>query len=144
MNEVWLAGISGAILATLLALQVSLGLLLASPSDQDSNSSLGGPLATAWAACFFIYAAYALLPIRLRHACIAGVLFSVAHFVSVLLLFQHEYPAFVAQVSPKPFFLFYILLNFQRRRLVRIFTASGVLLKVIFMYSYCLRYLLVL
>ncbi|XP_046419665.1 adenylate cyclase type 6 [Neodiprion virginianus] len=104
MNEVWLAGISAAVLATLLALQVSLGLHLAYPKGSlDSEAvedtySLGGPLAIAWAACFFIYMAYALLPIRLRHACIAGILFSLAHFISVLLMYRHDYPAFVSQL----------------------------------------------
>ncbi|XP_043290086.1 adenylate cyclase type 6 isoform X1 [Venturia canescens] len=117
MNEVWLAGISGAILMTLLALQVTLSIHLASLTDIDEiddgdESSMmtsetstnkdprtGGPLAAAWAVCFFIYMSYALLPIRLRHACIAGIIFSIAHLVGVLLLYRtQDYPSMVAHL----------------------------------------------
>ncbi|XP_032667215.1 adenylate cyclase type 5 isoform X2 [Odontomachus brunneus] len=98
MNEIWLAGISGAVLVTLLALQVTLSVHLAylhgDPHLRSKElSQTGGPLAAALAVCFFIYMAYALLPIRLRHACIAGVVFSVAHLVGAFLLYPQDYPA---------------------------------------------------
>ncbi|KAL6261036.1 hypothetical protein P5V15_008562, partial [Pogonomyrmex californicus] len=98
MNEIWLAGVSGAVLVTLLALQVTLSLHLArlhevgreNTGDTLSSRSkdrAGGPLAAALAVCFFIYMAYALLPIRLRHACIAGIIFSAAHLIGAFLLY---------------------------------------------------------
>ena len=117
MNEVWLAGVSCAVLVTLLALQITLSIHLAYLSDFDEPDNLndgessgrstvskdlrtGGPLAAAWAVCFFIYMSYALLPIRLRHACIAGVVFSVAHLVVALLLYRtQDYPSMIAHVS---------------------------------------------
>ncbi|XP_014611837.1 PREDICTED: adenylate cyclase type 6 isoform X1 [Polistes canadensis] len=132
MNEIWLAVVSGAVLVTLLALQVTLNIHLAylheiqqknyeddeneasSSSSSSSTSSpipssslftmrtkelrTGGPLAAAWAVCFFIYMAYALLPIRLRHACIAGICFSIAHLVGALLLYPQDYPAIMAHL----------------------------------------------
>ncbi|KAG9432100.1 adenylate cyclase type 6 isoform X1 [Apis mellifera carnica] len=90
MNEIWLAGVSGIVLVTLLALQVSLNVHLALGSKEHRS---GGPLAAAWAVCFFIYMAYALLPIRLRHACIAGLVFSVAHLIGAFVLYPSYYPA---------------------------------------------------
>ncbi|KAI4496148.1 hypothetical protein M0802_008015, partial [Mischocyttarus mexicanus] len=128
MNEIWLAVVSGAVLVTLLALQVTLNIHLAylheiqqkNYDDDDGNEQsssfsstspiptpslftmrtkelrTGGPLAAAWAVCFFIYMAYALLPIRLRHACIAGICFSIAHLVGALLLYPQDYPAIMA------------------------------------------------
>ncbi|KAL2728092.1 adenylate cyclase type 6 isoform X1 [Vespula maculifrons] len=126
INEIWLAVVSGAVLVTLLALQVTLNIHLAylhemqqknyedgeyanTSSFSSTSSSIpsskpskqlrtGGPLAAAWAVCFFIYMAYALLPIRLRHACIAGMCFSVAHLVGALLLYPQDYPAIMAHV----------------------------------------------
>ncbi|KAK2585367.1 hypothetical protein KPH14_010044 [Odynerus spinipes] len=127
MNEIWLAVVSGAVLVTLLALQVTLNIHLAylheiqqknfedeeneeilssSSATSSSFSSFstpkelrtGGPLAAAWAVCFFIYMAYALLPIRLRHACIAGICFSIAHLVGALLLYPQDYPAMMAHL----------------------------------------------
>lgn len=100
MNEIWLAGVSGAVLVTLLALQVTLSFHLAHlydtshvASDDSPHRSKdlqsGGPLAAALAVCFFIYMAYALLPIRLRHACIAGVVFSAAHLIGALVFYPH-------------------------------------------------------
>lgn len=96
MNEIWLAGVSGAVLVTLLALQVSLSFHLA--HLHENNMSLGdskqkdfqtgGPLAAALAVCFFIYMAYALLPIRLRHACVAGVIFSATHLIAAVFLYK--------------------------------------------------------
>lgn len=106
MNEIWLAGVSGAVLVTLLALQVTLSFHLAwlhgDPVAYSRTKDLrtGGPLAAALAVCFFIYMAYALLPIRLRHACIAGIIFSVAHLIGALLLYPHDYPSMMAHVSP--------------------------------------------
>lgn len=75
MNEIWLAGVSCAILVTLLALQLTLNVHLAymynlQASEEDAVPAklrTGGPLAASWAVCFFIYMAYALLPIRLRY-----------------------------------------------------------------------------
>ncbi|XP_066602561.1 adenylate cyclase type 6-like, partial [Prorops nasuta] len=110
MNEIWLAGVSGLVLVTLLAIQVTLNIHLAylhkvEDEEEDrqngtmpvaKNLRTGGPLAAAWAVCFFIYMAYALLPIRLRHACIAGVVFSAAHLVGALLLYPQDYPAMMA------------------------------------------------
>ncbi|EFN75363.1 hypothetical protein EAI_06146 [Harpegnathos saltator] len=105
MNEIWLAGVSGMVLVTLLALQVTLSLHLAhlheasrmtsGDTARSRTSHTGGPLAAALAVCFFIYMAYALLPIRLRHACIAGVVFSVAHIIGAFLLYPKDYPAMV-------------------------------------------------
>ncbi|KMQ90839.1 adenylate cyclase type 5-like protein, partial [Lasius niger] len=108
MNEIWLAGVSGAILVTLLALQVTLSIHLArlheasrdnaddsSPFSKPEDPRTGGPLAAALAVCFFIYMAYALLPIRLRHACIAGIVFSAAHLIGVFLLYP-DYPSMIA------------------------------------------------
>jgi len=112
MNEIWLAGVSGAVLVTLLALQVTLSIHLArlhevgreSTSDtsffsKSKDLRTGGPLAAALMVCFFIYMAYALLPIRLRHACIAGIVFSAAHLIGAFLLYPH-YPSMMAHVSP--------------------------------------------
>ena len=96
MNEIWLAGVSGIVLVTLLALQVSLNVHLALGSKEHRS---GGPLAAAWAVCFFIYMAYALLPIRLRHACIAGLVFSVAHLIGAFVLYPFYYPAMMEHVS---------------------------------------------
>lgn len=96
MNEIWLAGVSGIILVTLLALQVALNIHLALGSKEHRS---GGPLAAAWAVCFFIYMAYALLPIRLRHACIAGFIFSVAHLIGAFTLYPAHYPAMMEHVS---------------------------------------------
>ncbi|XP_020289621.1 adenylate cyclase type 5 isoform X2 [Pseudomyrmex gracilis] len=102
MNEIWLAGVSGAVLVTLLALQVTLSIHLAPLSEvgRDSPSAkqqeqfrTGGPLAAALVVCFFIYMAYALLPIRLRHACIAGIIFSVVHLIGALILYPQDYPS---------------------------------------------------
>ncbi|CAL7942136.1 unnamed protein product [Xylocopa violacea] len=90
MNEIWLAGVSGIILVTLLALQVALNIHLALVSMEHRS---GGPLAAAWAVCFFIYMAYALLPIRLRYACIAGFVFSLAHLIGAFTLYPSQYPA---------------------------------------------------
>ncbi|XP_034941184.1 adenylate cyclase type 6 [Chelonus insularis] len=122
MNEVWLAGVSGAVLVTLLALQVTLNIHLAylpnleeitsdgeiiKDSDEASSSipvsrsdhlRTGGPLAAAWPVCFFIYMAYALLPIRLRYACIAGIVFSAAHLIGAFLLYSQDYPAMLAHL----------------------------------------------
>ncbi|XP_057319497.1 adenylate cyclase type 5 isoform X2 [Microplitis mediator] len=129
MNEVWLAGVSGAVLVTLLGLQITLNIHLAylpnwddkiatmNPEDMimrdmlssDSTASTmsmtridhlrtGGPLAAAWSVCFFIYMAYALLPIRLRHACIAGVIFSVTHLIGAFVLYSQDYPAMLAHL----------------------------------------------
>jgi len=111
MNEIWLAGVSGAVLVTLLALQVTLSVHLAWLHDAGREASdsvysrtkdlrTGGPLAAALTVCFFIYMAYALLPIRLRHACIAGIVFSAAHLIGALLLYPHDYPSIMAHVSP--------------------------------------------
>ncbi|KAH0953499.1 hypothetical protein HN011_009848, partial [Eciton burchellii] len=107
MNEIWLAGVSGAVLVTLLALQVTLSVHLAWLHDAGREASdsvysrtkdlrTGGPLAAALTVCFFIYMAYALLPIRLRHACIAGIVFSAAHLIGALLLYPHDYPSIMA------------------------------------------------
>nr|XP_034190588.1 adenylate cyclase type 6 [Osmia lignaria] len=90
MNEIWLAGVSGIVLVTLLALQLALNIHLALGSKEHRS---GGPLAAAWAVCFFIYMAYALLPIRLRHACIAGFIFSLAHLIGAFALYPSHYPA---------------------------------------------------
>ncbi|KAL6431584.1 hypothetical protein ACFW04_007269 [Cataglyphis niger] len=103
MNEIWLAGVSGAVLVTLLALQVTLSIYLArlhETSRDDSASRpedlrAGGPLAATLAACFFIYMAYALLPIRLRHACIAGIVFSATHLIGAFVLYP-DYPSITA------------------------------------------------
>lgn len=100
MNEIWLAGVSGIVLVTLLALQVSLNVHLALGSKEHRS---GGPLAAAWAVCFFIYMAYALLPIRLRHACIAGLVFSVAHLIGTFVLYPSYYPAMMEHVSDEIF-----------------------------------------
>lgn len=107
MNEIWLAGVSGAVLVTLLALQVTLSMHLAwlqdvngDPTYRMEDPRTGGPLAAAVAVCFFIYMAYALLPIRLRHACIAGIIFSAAHLIGALLLYDpYTYPSMIAHVS---------------------------------------------
>lgn len=96
MNEIWLAGVSGIVLVTLLALQVALNIHLALGSKEHRS---GGPLAAAWAVCFFIYMTYALLPIRLRHACIAGFVFSVAHLIGAFALYSSHYPAMMEHVS---------------------------------------------
>lgn len=116
MNEVWLAGFSGGVLMTLLALQVTLSIHLAYLSETELSEATedgvltsfntrglrtGGPLAAAWAVCFFIYMAYALLPIRLRYACIAGVVFSVVHVVVAYLLYPLDYPTMMAHVSTR-------------------------------------------
>lgn len=69
------------------------------PKLKYDNMRTGGPLAAAWAVCFFIYMAYALLPIRLRYACIAGFIFSAAHLIGALLLYSKDYPAMLAHVS---------------------------------------------
>ncbi|XP_067217239.1 adenylate cyclase type 6 isoform X2 [Linepithema humile] len=109
MNEIWLAGVSGAVLVTLLALQVTLSFHLASlhedpetsddsSSSRSSNPHTGGPVAAALAVCFFIYMAYALLPIRLRHACIAGIVFSAAHLIGAFLLYRQDYPSLLAHL----------------------------------------------
>ncbi|XP_076397120.1 adenylate cyclase type 6 isoform X1 [Megachile rotundata] len=90
MNEIWLAGVSGIVLVTLMALQLALNIHLALGSKEHRS---GGPLAAAWAVCFFIYTAYALLPIRLRHACIAGFIFSLAHLIGAFALYPSHYPA---------------------------------------------------
>ena len=96
MNEIWLAGVSGIVLVTLLALQVALNIHLAFESRKYQS---GGPLAAAWAVCFFIYMAYALLPIRLRHACIAGIIFSLVHLIGAFVLYPSQYPAMMEHVS---------------------------------------------
>ncbi|XP_018378348.1 PREDICTED: adenylate cyclase type 6 [Trachymyrmex cornetzi] len=110
MNEIWLAGVSGAVLVTLLALQVTLSIHLArlhevgrenngdtSFSSKSKDLRTGGPLAAALMVCFFIYMAYALLPIRLRYACIAGIVFSAAHLIGAFLLYPH-YPSMMAHL----------------------------------------------
>ena len=110
INEVRLAGVSVVILVTLLALQVVLNFHLAylystNVDEDDLISSIpielrtGGPLAAAWTVCFFIYMAYALLPIRLRYACVAGVALSTAHLAGTLLFYPRDYPAMIAHVS---------------------------------------------
>lgn len=112
MNEIWLAGVSGAVLVTLLALQVTLSIHLArlhevghenigdsSFSSKSKYFRTGGPLAATLTVCFFIYMAYALLPIRLRHACIAGIVFSAAHLIGAFLLYPLHYPSMMAHVS---------------------------------------------
>lgn len=128
MNEIWLAGVSGAVLVTLLALQVTLSIHLArlhevgrenagdaSSSSRSKDLRTGGPLAAALTVCFFIYMAYALLPIRLRHACIAGIVFSAAHLIGAFLLYPH-YPS-VAHVSPTT-----VLADFAYLRFFKIFS----------------------
>lgn len=109
INEVRLAGVSVVILLTLLALQVVLNFHLAYLYSNDDEDGLisstpielrtGGPLAAAWTVCFFIYMAYALLPIRLRYACIAGVALSTAHLAGTLFFYPQNYPAMIAHVS---------------------------------------------
>ncbi|XP_011330460.1 adenylate cyclase type 6 isoform X2 [Ooceraea biroi] len=109
MNEIWLAGVSGAVLVTLLALQVTLSMHLAWLHETNHETGdptysrtkdlrTGGPLAAAVAVCFFIYMAYALLPIRLRHACIAGIIFSAAHLIGAWLLYPYDYPSMMAHL----------------------------------------------
>lgn len=114
MNEIWLAGVSGIVLVTLLALQVALNIHLAFESREYQS---GGPLAAAWAVCFFIYMAYALLPIRLRHACIAGIIFSLAHLIGAFVLYPLQYPAMMEHVSD-------ILYPLKLRRVATLYAAD--------------------
>lgn len=105
MNEVWLAGVSVAVLLTLLALQMALAVHTAYNSQHSltpafrSTLHIRGPLAAATAVCFFIYTAYALLPIRLRHACIAAFGLSIAHIVGCFLFYSREFPDMMKHVS---------------------------------------------
>lgn len=151
MNEVWLASISGAVLVTLLALQVTLSIHLASLTDineldysdeasmtpdeitRSKDLRTGGPLAAAWTVCFFIYTSYALLPIRLRHACIAGIIFSVAHLVDILLLYRtQDYPLMMTHVS-----LFFIINWTTNIKLCFFFNRFSTTDKTIFFFYDC-------
>nr|CAD7591230.1 unnamed protein product [Timema genevievae] len=71
LNELYLLGVSYVVLATFLALEMTL-----TSANERRTPSTG-----VWAAMFFIYLTYALLPIRLQEAAGAGTLFGVSQVV---------------------------------------------------------------
>lgn len=74
LNELYLLGVSYVVLATFLAVEVT----LATYTPPRSPSTGVG------AAMFFIYLTYSLLPIRLQEAVGAGIVLSVAQIACVL------------------------------------------------------------
>nr|CAD7257001.1 unnamed protein product [Timema shepardi] len=71
LNELYLLGVSYVVLATFLALEMTL-----TSANERRTPSTG-----VWAAMFFIYLTYALLPIRLQEAAGAGTLLGVSQVV---------------------------------------------------------------
>ncbi|XP_063224763.1 adenylate cyclase type 6 [Bacillus rossius redtenbacheri] len=69
LNELYLLGVSYVVLATFLALQLT----LASAAERRA------PTSGAWAAVFFTYLTYALLPVRLQEAAGGGAALAAAH-----------------------------------------------------------------
>jgi hypothetical protein len=76
LNEVYLLGVSYVVVATFLALEVTLTIYT---SPRAPSTGVG-------AAMFFIYLTYSLLPIRLQEAVGSGVLLSIAQLACVLYL----------------------------------------------------------
>lgn len=83
LNELYLIGVSYVIMATFLTLELSLSV----------------SLSPVWATMFFIYFTYALLPIRLQEAVLAGVTLSLAHLVCTLYLADPAKPVRGKEVS---------------------------------------------
>jgi hypothetical protein len=87
LNELYLLGVSYVVLATFLALEVTLA---TSTPPRAPSTGVG-------AAMFFIYLTYSLLPIRLLEAVGAGVVLSAAQLACVIYL--HHEDAIWRQVS---------------------------------------------
>jgi adenylate cyclase 5 len=80
LNELYLLGVSYVVVATFLALEVTLAI---STRPRAPSTGVG-------AAMFFIYLTYSLLPIRLQEAVGSGVVLSVAQLACVLYLHREE------------------------------------------------------
>jgi adenylate cyclase 5 len=87
LNELYLLGVSYVVVATFLALEVTLA---TSTRTRSPSTGVG-------AAMFFIYLTYSLLPIRLQEAVGAGVVLSAAQLACVLYI--HHEDAVWRQVS---------------------------------------------
>ena len=87
LNELYLLAVSYVVVATFLALEVTLAI---STRPRAASTGVG-------AAMFFIYLTYSLLPIRLQEAVGSGVVLSVAQLACVLYL--HHEDAVWRQVS---------------------------------------------
>ena len=77
LNEVYLIAVSYVVLATFLALEIALCTTVLPITHNDEVQGL-------WAAIFFTYTTYALLPIRLQEAIGAGCVLGLAHLMCVL------------------------------------------------------------
>jgi adenylate cyclase 5 len=87
LNELYLLGVSYVVVATFLALEVTLA---TSTRPRAPSTGVG-------AAMFFIYLTYSLLPIRLQEAVGAGIVLSAAQLACVLYI--HYEDAVWRQVS---------------------------------------------
>jgi hypothetical protein len=80
LNEVYLLGVSYVVVATFLAIEVTLAVYT---PPRAPSTGVG-------AAMFFIYLTYSLLPIRLQEAVGSGVVLSVAQLACVLFLNRED------------------------------------------------------
>lgn len=80
LNEVYLLGVSYVVVATFLALEVTLAVYT---RPLAPSTGVG-------AAMFFIYLTYSLLPIRLQEAVGSGVVLSIAQLACVLYLHRED------------------------------------------------------
>ena len=101
LNEVYLLGVSYVVVATFLALEVTLAVYTL---PRAPSTGVG-------AAMFFIYLTYSLLPIRLQEAVGSGVVLSIAQLACVLYL-HHEGTVW-RQVSTVTIRLTYVEMNVQ-------------------------------
>lgn len=109
VNEVYLLAVSYVILATFLAILLSLCI---APTAVIGPPATGGPApsapgtatAGAWAAILFTYVTYALLPIRLQEAACAGALIATAQLGCAVALAESGQTAqsLWSQVSKQP------------------------------------------
>jgi len=99
LNEVYLLGVSYVVVATFLALEVTLAVYT---RPRAPSTGVG-------AAMFFIYLTYSLLPIRLQEAVGSGVVLSIAQMACVLYL--HREDTVWRQVSTVTTRLSYVKMN---------------------------------
>jgi hypothetical protein len=99
LNELYLLGVSYVVVATFLALEVTLAI---STRPRAPSTGVG-------AAMFFIYLTYSLLPIRLQEAVGSGVVLSIAQLACVLYLHHEE--TIWRQVSIVTIRLTYVKIN---------------------------------